>query len=98
MSRLRLTLVGIFQDNGIELLTNLADLDLSFFRYRFIQSNGEYDMPSFDVVSEFEKQELTNAINQANRELETRFDFKKIKAKPAYPGRHGTGKTEACRR
>ncbi|MBL4868554.1 MAG: YajQ family cyclic di-GMP-binding protein [Pseudomonadales bacterium] len=38
-------------------------------------------MPSFDVVSEFEKQELTNAINQANRELETRFDFKKIKAK-----------------
>ena len=81
MSRLRLTLVGIFQDNGIELLTNLADLDLSFFRYRFIQSNGEYDMPSFDVVSEFEKQELTNAINQANRELETRFDFKKIKAK-----------------
>ncbi|MBV1883504.1 MAG: YajQ family cyclic di-GMP-binding protein [Pseudomonadales bacterium] len=38
-------------------------------------------MPSFDVVSEFEKQELTNAVDQANRELDTRFDFKKIKAK-----------------
>ncbi|MAS83530.1 MAG: YajQ family cyclic di-GMP-binding protein [Legionellales bacterium] len=33
-------------------------------------------MPSFDVVSEIEQQELTNAIDQANREISTRFDFK----------------------
>lgn len=33
-------------------------------------------MPSFDVVSEINKPELSNAINQANKELSTRFDFK----------------------
>jgi len=33
-------------------------------------------MPSFDVVSEVDKHELSNAVDQANRELATRFDFK----------------------
>lgn len=33
-------------------------------------------MPSFDVISEVNKHELTNAVDQANRELITRFDFK----------------------
>ena len=33
-------------------------------------------MPSFDIVSEVDKQELDNAINQARKELITRFDFK----------------------
>jgi cyclic-di-GMP-binding protein len=33
-------------------------------------------MPSFDVVSEVDKHELTNAVDQANRELASRFDFK----------------------
>lgn len=33
-------------------------------------------MPSFDVVSEIEQHELTNAIDQANREIGNRFDFK----------------------
>jgi len=33
-------------------------------------------MPSFDVVSKLDLHELTNAIDQANRELATRFDFK----------------------
>ena len=33
-------------------------------------------MPSFDVVSEVEMHELKNAIDQANREVGTRFDFK----------------------
>jgi len=37
-------------------------------------------MPSFDVVSEIDKHELTNAIDQANRELSTRFDFKGVEA------------------
>jgi uncharacterized protein YajQ (UPF0234 family) len=38
-------------------------------------------MPSFDVVSEVDKHELTNAIDQANRELSNRFDFKGSDAK-----------------
>ena len=33
-------------------------------------------MPSFDVVSEVDRQELRNAIDQAQRELATRYDFK----------------------
>src|SRR5438128_5461982 len=33
-------------------------------------------MPSFDVVSEVDKQEVRNAVDQASRELATRFDFK----------------------
>jgi len=38
-------------------------------------------MPSFDVVSEVNQHELTNAVDQANRELTTRFDFKGVDAK-----------------
>jgi hypothetical protein len=33
-------------------------------------------MPSFDVVSEFDAHEASNAVDQANREVTTRFDFK----------------------
>ncbi len=33
-------------------------------------------MPSFDVVSEVDQHELRNGIDQANREVTTRFDFK----------------------
>ena len=33
-------------------------------------------MPSFDVVSEFDSHEAANAVDQANREVNTRFDFK----------------------
>jgi uncharacterized protein YajQ (UPF0234 family) len=33
-------------------------------------------MPSFDVVSEVDHHELANAVDQANREVGTRFDFK----------------------
>jgi len=33
-------------------------------------------VPSFDVVSEFDAHEASNAIDQANREVGTRFDFK----------------------
>jgi uncharacterized protein YajQ (UPF0234 family) len=38
-------------------------------------------MPSFDAVSELDTHELTNAVDQANRELDTRFDFKGTGAK-----------------
>jgi len=37
-------------------------------------------MPSFDVVSELEMHEVANAVDQANRELTTRFDFKNVEA------------------
>ncbi len=43
-------------------------------------------MPSFDVVSEVDKHELTNAIDQAQRELGTRFDFRNIDARFALDG------------
>lgn len=33
-------------------------------------------MPSFDIVSEVEKEEVKNAVEQTNKELSTRFDFK----------------------
>jgi len=33
-------------------------------------------MPSFDVVSEVDAHELTNAVDQANREVSQRFDFR----------------------
>ena len=33
-------------------------------------------MPSFDVVSEIDLQEVRNAVDQANREAGNRFDFK----------------------
>lgn len=33
-------------------------------------------MPSFDIISEYDKHEAKNAIDQANKEVSTRFDFK----------------------
>lgn len=38
-------------------------------------------MPSFDIVSTIDQHELSNAIDQANREISTRFDFKDTNAK-----------------
>jgi uncharacterized protein YajQ (UPF0234 family) len=38
-------------------------------------------MPTFDIVSEVDKHILTNAVDQANRVISTRFDFKGIDAK-----------------
>lgn len=38
-------------------------------------------MPSFDVVSQVDFHEVTNAVDQANRELQTRFDFRGVEAK-----------------
>ena len=38
-------------------------------------------MPSFDIVSEVNKQEVKNAIEQTNKEVSTRFDFKGSEAR-----------------
>lgn len=38
-------------------------------------------MPSFDIESKVDNHEISNAVDQANRELSTRFDFKGVDAK-----------------
>jgi len=38
-------------------------------------------MPSFDVVSEVDWPEVNNAVDQANREISTRYDFKNTDAR-----------------
>ncbi|MBK1644104.1 YajQ family cyclic di-GMP-binding protein [Thiocapsa imhoffii] len=38
-------------------------------------------MPTFDIVSEIDLQEVRNAVDQSNREIQTRFDFKGISAR-----------------
>ncbi len=45
-------------------------------------------MPSFDIVCEINSHELTNALDQANREIGNRFDFKGVDAR--YTLRHDT--------
>ncbi|GAB3911001.1 YajQ family cyclic di-GMP-binding protein [Kibdelosporangium lantanae] len=42
--------------------------------------------PSFDVVSKVDRQEVTNAINQAGKELSTRFDFRGTGAEVSWSG------------
>jgi len=42
--------------------------------------------PSFDVVSKVDRQEVDNAVNQAAKELATRFDFRGTGAKVAWAG------------
>ncbi|WP_442487331.1 YajQ family cyclic di-GMP-binding protein [Halomonas litopenaei] len=37
-------------------------------------------MPSFDIVSEFDRHEAQNAVDQANREVQGRFDFRGVDA------------------
>jgi transposase-like protein len=43
--------------------------------------DSEVHMPSFDVVSELDDHEIANAVDQANREVQQRFDFKDSGAK-----------------
>jgi uncharacterized protein YajQ (UPF0234 family) len=40
----------------------------------------EDSVPSFDVAAECDLQEVRNAVDQANREIDTRFDFKGVEA------------------
>ena len=51
-------------------------------------------MPSFDVVSEVDLQEVRNAVDQANREVGTRFDFKGVDAVFELSGTEISLKTE----
>src|SRR5690606_19546736 len=49
-------------------------------RASFSRTSGEIVMPSFDIVSEVDLHQFTNAVDQAARVIETRFDFKGISA------------------
>ena len=44
-------------------------------------------MPSFDIVSEVSLQEIDNAINQARKEIATRYDFRGSKSEIAWDGK-----------
>lgn len=54
---------------------------LSVLPIRDKGSLGKETMPSFDVVSEVDLQEVRNAVDQANREIGARFDFKGVEAR-----------------
>lgn len=47
-------------------------------------------MPSFDIVSEIDRMEVKNAVDQALRELATRFDFKGVKAEISLDAKTGS--------
>ncbi len=52
-------------------------------------------MPSFDVVSEIDHHELRNALDQANREIGTRYDFKGSNARIEQAGNELTLEAES---
>ncbi|MBY5990585.1 YajQ family cyclic di-GMP-binding protein [Ferrimonas balearica] len=52
-------------------------------------------MPSFDIVSEVDAVEIKNAVDNASRELDTRFDFRGVEASFAYKDLVVTMKAEA---
>ena len=52
-------------------------------------------MPSFDVVSEVNQHELSNALDQANREIGTRYDFKGSDARIEQSGNQLTLEAES---
>ena len=43
---------------------------------------------SFDIVSKLDRQEVDNALNQAGKEISTRFDFRNVGASIAWSGDH----------
>lgn len=52
-------------------------------------------MPSFDIVSELDKHQVTNAIDQSNRLIGNRFDFKGVDARFEHDGKTVTLVAEA---
>ena len=52
-------------------------------------------MPSFDIVSEIDEVALRHAVDNANRELSTRFDFRGVEASIEQNGLAVTLKTES---
>ncbi len=65
-------------------MNDLAILDIAVEYSFYILLGWKNFMPSFDIVSEYDKHEAANAIDQANREVTNRFDFKGSGAKYEY--------------
>src|SRR5215210_8100862 len=59
---------------------NHASLDVTRHCVLRAERRGMASDASFDVVSDFDQQELVNALDQARREILTRYDFKGSKA------------------
>jgi uncharacterized protein YajQ (UPF0234 family) len=57
-------------------VSNQNQLLIDYSKIPFSNQTHLSKMPSFDIVSEFDKQEARNAVDQANKEVTTRFDFK----------------------
>jgi uncharacterized protein YajQ (UPF0234 family) len=57
--------------------------------------------PSFDVVSKVDRQEMDNALNQASKELSTRYDFRGVHASVTWAGEEavmvGADSEERCK-
>jgi hypothetical protein len=53
-----------------------SDARATRFASPMLQTLGENSMPSFDVVCEANMVEVKNAVEQSNKEISTRFDFK----------------------
>src|SRR5690625_5536164 len=62
---------------------------------RGLPRDRETDMPSFDIVSEVDLHAFTNAVDQAQRVVDTRFDFKGVEAGFEREGHHCTLSAEA---
>ncbi len=52
-------------------------------------------MPAFDIVSKLKKDEVQNAVDNASRELSTRYDFRGVEAAFAFDKANNTVKLEA---
>jgi hypothetical protein len=63
-------------------LNYTAKLLLSYASLRVLcnatKVKGEEKMPSFDIVSEVDIQEVRNGVENATREVESRFDFRGV--------------------
>ena len=54
-------------------------------------------MPSFDIVSKLKKDEVQNAVDNASRELSTRYDFRGTEASFSFNKADSSVKLEALR-
>lgn len=60
----------------VPLSVKMSDFDAGVFTRACMPHEKEIAMPSFDVVSEADMIEVKNAVEQSNKEITTRFDFK----------------------
>ena len=64
------------------------DASISYYRNHFVSVSKIQN--SFDVVSKVDVQEVSNAVQQATKEIQTRFDFKGSKSSLSFDGKEIT--------